>query len=187
MLSSTDFQSKGFSKYNRSDKSLYEIVANDPERARRFMNTQAMNLKSPGYSLHYMVASGPWAKLPSNGKVVDMGGSHGQAMMAVAEKYPHLHFLVQDLPATIDAHPAVPEMLQGRVEFAAHDFFTPQPARNADAYFFRWIFHNWPDKYCVRILQNLVPALKPGARIIVNEWVLPEANSVSSRTNRAMR
>lgn len=54
----------------------------------------------------------------------------------------------------------------------AHDFFTPQPIK-ADMYFFRWIFHNWSDAYCVRILQALIPGLKPGAKVIVSEAVMP--------------
>lgn len=52
------------------------------------------------------------------------------------------------------------------------DFFTPQPV-TADVYYLRWILHNWPDKYCVEILRNLRPALKPGAMIVIHEQVLP--------------
>ncbi|XXH02516.1 hypothetical protein Hte_008892 [Hypoxylon texense] len=44
---------------------------------------------------------------------------------------------------------------------------------HADVYFFRSIFHNWADKYCIQILQNLVPALKPGARVVIHERILP--------------
>jgi hypothetical protein len=52
--------------------------------------------------------------------------------------------------------------------------FVQQPVKNADVYFFRLIFHNWSDKYCVQILQNLVPALKKATRIVINDNVLPE-------------
>ena len=34
-------------------------------------------------------------------------------------------------------------------------------------------FHNWADKYCIKILHNLVPALRPGARVIIHERILP--------------
>ncbi|KAI8630531.1 hypothetical protein F5Y19DRAFT_474315 [Xylariaceae sp. FL1651] len=43
----------------------------------------------------------------------------------------------------------------------------------ADAYFFRSTFHNWVDKHCIKILRNLVPALKLGAKIIIDERILP--------------
>ena len=73
----------------------------------------------------------------------------------------------------------VPEDLSSHVTFTAHDFMTEQPVKGADAYLFRWIFHNWSDKYCLKILRNLIPALKDGALIIVNDNCLPEPNTFS--------
>jgi len=60
----------------------------------------------------------------------------------------------------------------------AHDFLTEQPVKYADVYFFRWIFHNWSDKYCIKILRNLIPALKVNARIVINDNVLPEPGTM---------
>jgi len=45
---------------------------------------------------------------------------------------------------------------------------------------FRSVLLNWPDAYVVRFFRNLVPALKPGARVLVNEGVLPEPGEVSA-------
>ena len=41
-------------------------------------------------------------------------------------------------------------------------------------YFFRWIFHNQSDTYALLILRSLIPALKKGARIVINDHCLPE-------------
>ena len=60
----------------------------------------------------------------------------------------------------------------------SHDFFTIQPVKDADVYLFRWIFHNWSDGYCIKILRNLVPALKNGAMIVINDNVLPEPGTM---------
>lgn len=49
---------------------------------------------------------------------------------------------------------------------------------NADIYFFRWIFHNWSDKYCIQILRNQIPALKKVARIVINDNVLLEPGTL---------
>ena len=87
--------------------------------------------------------------------------------------------VVQDFPrlkAGFDA--LVPDDLKSRVTFQAHDFFTPQPVKDADVYLFRRVFHDWPDKYAIKILQNTVPAMKNGARVIVIEGVLPAPESV---------
>ena len=72
----------------------------------------------------------------------------------------------------------LPEKYRGRVRFQQHDFFTPQPIKDADIYFLRFILHDWPDEECISILRNLVPALKNGAKILINEMVLPEPNTV---------
>jgi hypothetical protein len=53
-----------------------------------------------------------------------------------------------------------------------HDFLTPQPVRAA-VYYFRSILHNWPDKYCVKILRALIPVLEPGAKIVINDSIMP--------------
>ena len=37
----------------------------------------------------------------------------------------------------------------------AHDFFKPQPIRNASVYFMRMILHDWPDYKALEILKAL--------------------------------
>ena len=66
------------------------------------------------------------------------------------------------------------------------DFFTDQPV-SADVYYMRSILHNWSDKYSVQILRHLTPALKPGARVLVHELVLPEPGTVSKADEKRMR
>ena len=57
----------------------------------------------------------------------------------------------------------------------------------AGVYYLRSILHNWSDKYALRILRALVPALEPGARVLVHELMLPEPNTVSITEERRMR
>jgi 6-hydroxytryprostatin B O-methyltransferase len=57
--------------------------------------------------------------------------------------------------------------------FVSHDFYTPQTTK-ADIYILRHILHDWADGDVVRILQNLLPALTDGARVLVSEGVVPE-------------
>lgn len=102
-----------------------------------------------------------------------VGGSRGFVCEALARQFPSLKFVVQDLEEVVrDARQCVPSDLADRIDFMAHDFFTPQPVV-AEIYFLRWIFHNWSDKYCVKILQALIPALRPGAKVIISEAVMP--------------
>lgn len=109
-----------------------------------------------------------------------MGGSHGFASIAIAEAFPALNFVVQDLPLVVSSRSrTLTSSLESRITFMPHDFFTPQPVLHADVYFFRWIFHNWSDSYSIRILRNLIPALKPGARIVINDNVLPQPGTLA--------
>lgn len=50
-----------------------------------------------------------------------------------------------------------------------HDFFTEQPVKNADVYFFRCTLHNWADNFVIKALRALIPALKPGARVVIQD------------------
>lgn len=54
-------------------------------------------------------------------------------------------------------------------------------------YFFRWIIHNYSTPYAVKLLKNLVPALKPGARVIINDHCLREPGSENPWDEKLMR
>jgi hypothetical protein len=64
---------------------------------------------------------------------------------------------------------SVPEHLKERITFMDHDMLTLQPVKDADIYFWRVVLHNHPDAIVVKSLQSLIPALKPGAKILLQE------------------
>ncbi|KAI1204780.1 S-adenosyl-L-methionine-dependent methyltransferase [Annulohypoxylon truncatum] len=163
----------GFSLANNSKKSMYDIFAENPSRGERF----GQYFAQPGNVDDGIFDNYPWGDKQT---MVDVGGSYGSVAIGIAERFPNMMCFVQDLPDTVvEGASRVPAELQKRITFMAHDFFTPQPL-SVDVYFFRSIFHNWADKYCVKILQNLVPALKPGAVIIIHERVLPSFDSMDT-------
>ncbi|KAL7942699.1 O-methyltransferase domain-containing protein [Trichoderma barbatum] len=135
------------------------------------------------------VESFDWESL-GEATVVDMGGSSGHISAMVAKSHPRLRFTVQDLPELQAAFEktitSTPE-LASRIFFQVHDFFTPQTV-SANAYIFRNIFHDWPDKYAVKILQQLVPALTPGARIVLFDIImLPDYDENHQRATLPVR
>jgi trans-aconitate methyltransferase len=120
-----------------------------------------------------------WAQI-GKGKVVDIGGGQGSVSVAIARAFPNLSFVVQDFENTVaEGRNYVPEELTDRITFMGHDFFEPQPVKDADVYFFRGIFHNWPDKYCIRILQNLIPALRKGSTIVIQDAAAPDMTGMT--------
>jgi SAM-dependent methyltransferase len=96
--------------------------------------------------------------------------------MAILKKHPSMRGIVFDLPHCekgagknfVDAGVA------DRAEFLGGSFFESVPSGVADAIVMKSIIHDWNDERCVRILQNCHRALKPGARLIVIDRVVPE-------------
>lgn len=156
-------------------------------------------LRTPAWNPAHLVAGYDWAGLGEKAVVVDVGGSSGEIARCLTAAVPSLSVIVQDLPEVLKeeggaAAEAVERATAGaeagaaagagadRVTFMPHDFFSPQPVAGADAYLLRWILHNWPDAHCIKILRALIPALRPGARILVNEHVLPPPSSATPAT-----
>lgn len=140
-----------------------------------------------GYAPDHLVNHYPWAAI-GTGVVVDVGGSQGTFSIPIAQRFPDLHCIIQDRAEIVASHAQhIPPELTDRVTFMTHDFFTEQPVKNADVYLFRWVFHDWSDKYSIKILRALVPALKDGARIVIHEYILPEPGVLSSYQERTLR
>jgi demethylsterigmatocystin 6-O-methyltransferase len=104
--------------------------------------------------------------------LVDIGGGFGQQAVAFKTKFDSLQgrIVVQDIASTL-AHAPAAEGL----EFQEHDFFKPQPIKGAKYYYLRHILHDWNDEDSIRILQNLVPAMAPESRIMIDEVFLPDS------------
>lgn len=57
----------------------------------------------------------------------------------------------------------------------AHDFFSPQPIKDADIFLLRTILHDWSDKYALQILRHLRAAATPTTRLLVLDQILSYA------------
>ncbi|KAI0148064.1 sterigmatocystin 8-O-methyltransferase [Hypoxylon sp. NC0597] len=181
----------GFSLSQNSTQSIYDFVGSTPERGSQFAEAMAVWASRPDYAPSHAVNGYDWAALSSSFaafdpsrqriRVVDVGGAQGHVAVALARRFPHLEVVVQDMDKVIEGADAkLPQDLKndGRVRFMAHDLFSPQPI-SSRVFFFRWILHNWADKYCIAILRAHIPVLRPGVRIIVMDTIMPDPGAGS--------
>lgn len=169
-------------------KHLFEVISSKPARAKRFGAAMKGLSEGEGFELSHLVTGYDWGRIDQlenddkskGGLVVDIGGSLGFVSTAIAQSFQNLKFVVQDLGRVykdLDPVSKLPEEMKSRISFMAHDFFEEQPVQ-ADAYLIRWCMHNWSDKYATNILKALVPALKKGARVVINDGLLPEPQAL---------
>ncbi|KAJ6581687.1 O-methyltransferase [Mycena capillaripes] len=122
-----------------------------------------------------------WGLLPHNGTIVDVGAGIGHASLTISKKYPHLRMVMQDLARSIELSKGYwrdnfPEHISKQmVKFQVHDFFSPQPIKDAAAFLLRYILHNWPDDQAQVMLRHLRAAALPTTRLVILEKILPFA------------
>lgn len=106
--------------------------------------------------------------------LMDVGGGLGELMSAILRKYPAMRGIVFDLPHCEEtaAGNLAASGVGDRCKFIAGSFFETVPA-GADAIIMKSIIHDWNDERCARILRNCRSALKPGARLLVVDRVMP--------------
>lgn len=176
---SQDLQRAPYSLAHNTSLSFFDHIAAQPDRARQFADSMNFLMNNPALSSEYVFAY-DWAK-HSEGTVIDVGGSHGNIAFPIAQRFPKMKVIVQDRPEVVATAPV------GRwlnVTFETHDFFATQPHQGADVYFLRYILHDWPESYCLRILEALIPALRTGSRIVIMDAIVPEPGTLGKLGER---
>ncbi|RYP10033.1 hypothetical protein DL765_008232 [Monosporascus sp. GIB2] len=170
------------------ERDIFSAISHDAARVERFANAMSWVTTVPETSSSHFVDNVPWAAAGnptmkgSPKVVVDVGGSRGDLCEALLRKYPDIEkAIVEDLPAVTKSNlERPPSDVANRMEYRAYDFFTKQVVRNADVYIFRTVLHDWPDSYAIQILQNQVPAMKPRARILINDICIDAQQATNS-------
>ncbi|KAJ6568457.1 O-methyltransferase-domain-containing protein [Mycena sp. CBHHK59/15] len=140
-------------------------------RARRF----AVGMKGGGdvFPASIFTAGVAGDTLPADAVVVDVGGSVGSVTLKLAKAFPHLKYVVQDLQKEIAEGEkfwatSAPELVSsGRVSLQVHNFFEPQPVRDAAVYFMRVVIHDWPDAAARAIMANTRAAAGAHSKLVL--------------------
>ena len=177
-----------FNIFKDTELPMFDYHEAHPDFSTDFHAVMKQFTKTPPLSHEHIKSAFDWNSL-SHAKVVDVGGSLGHCSIAIVEANPTLTCIIQDLPKTVAqaiANSIIPAHMADQITFQEHSFFDPQP-ETADVYFLRMIFHDWADKYAKKILQSLLVAMKPGARILIMDYVTLPYGTLRIGEERRMR
>ncbi|KAI0873110.1 S-adenosyl-L-methionine-dependent methyltransferase [Hypoxylon argillaceum] len=109
--------------------------------------------------------------------IVDIGGGRGHALVEIKKAFPNLRgrLVLQDQETVIND--AIAQGLPSYIEPQVASFFQPNPVRNARAYYYRRVFHDWSDPIGVKILGSTVGAMGPDSRILIADICMPVRNA----------
>ena len=108
------------------------------------------------------------------GTIVDIGGATGNMLAEILTRHKSARGILADLPHVekdAKAFLAAKGVAQ-RVKVEPHDFFKSVP-QGGDAYILSHVIHDWSEAQCLTILGNVRKAMKPEARLLLIEMVLP--------------
>ena len=145
---------------------LFSWLHANPEQGARF---QRMMVEVHSPETPAIVAAYDFSQFKH---IVDVGGGHGMLLSAVLAAYPGRRGTLFDLPEGIAAAQRGEGGPLPGVTFAAGDVFEFVP-EGGDLYLFRHLLHDYDDADCLRMLNNVRRAMKPGARVLVLEKTVP--------------
>jgi hypothetical protein len=121
--------------------------------------------------------------------LADIGGGHGGFLCSILKANPSLHGILFDSePVILEAREQIArEQLNERCTLLSGSFFDEIPP-SADAYLFKYVFHDWDDQASMKILAKCRTAMKPGNKLLIIEQVLPllRAPSMATSTDLTM-
>jgi hypothetical protein len=152
---------------------MFEWFADHPKYADAF-NASMKNSRSidPTKWFERFPVEEKLATNPTGVALVDVAGGRGYDIIPLQAAHPELRgrLILQDLPEVISTTENIP----AGIEAQAHDMFTPQPVKEAKAYFFHNILHDWPDKQVSTILSHTREAMSFDSILLIYEIPLSE-------------
>jgi hypothetical protein len=109
--------------------------------------------------------------------LADIAGGHGYLLAQILKANPTVSGILFDVASVIEGAGGMLERegVAARVEKVAGDFFESVPA--ADGYVMKHIIHDWDDERAIKILKNIRAAMRPGAKVLVVEAVVPQGDA----------
>ncbi|KAF7181291.1 hypothetical protein CNMCM7691_000509 [Aspergillus felis] len=169
--------------HNCPGETMFEYLYKRPDRVAPVTRATDADPEQMAMDLYpWDVELGPLA-VDDRVTIVDVGGSHGNALRGIKKAVPCLkgRFVLQDLDPVIQEHHEA--LRADGIEPMSLDFFKQvQPIKGAPVYYFRRVFHDWPDEPESKlILQNTAASMdRERSRILIHEIIVPEMGATMS-------
>ena len=150
----------------------FDYLAQHPQEAAQF--SEAM-VGIHGAEPPAVAAAYDFSRLAT---IVDVGGATGNMLGHILKRHSQPRGILFDRPHVVTEAPALLRAhgVEGRVSIEHGSFFDSVPA-GGDAYILSHIIHDWNEDQCLTILGNCRKAMKPGAKLLIVEFVLPEGDT----------
>ncbi|TGO23406.1 hypothetical protein BPAE_0133g00040 [Botrytis paeoniae] len=182
---SQESNESGYVLVNGTDVPMRKYISRDFRRSQKMGKAMAFLKSRPSESVQRVLESFSWDDA-ADGLVVDVGGAKGTVGIELLRFLPKLKCIVQ-IQLEVVRDTTIPDDLQERLNFMAHDFFQEQPVKGANVYLICNVLRDWSDRYAARILKILIPALKKGVRVLVCDRVLPAPCTLTPYQMRRQR
>lgn len=145
---------------------LFDWLADNPKEGARF---QRMMQEVHGPETPAIVGAYDFSRYRH---IIDVGGGNGSLLSAILAAYPGRSATLFDLPEGIAAAKRGEGGPLPGVTLAAGDVFVSVPA-DGDLYLLRHLIHDYDDAQATAILSNVRKAMRPDARVLVLEKLVP--------------
>ena len=153
---------------------LFDHFDRNPDRGQVFEQLMKMRYRRENAAFLDAVT------LPEVATIADIGGSSGDFLGQVLERYPNSQGLLFDRPEVLkllDRSRFLKQIVE-RIECKPGDFFKTIDV-SADVYLMRHVIHDWDDAQALRILKNCKAAMTPTSRLLVIEGLVTDDNQPS--------
>ena len=108
--------------------------------------------------------------------IVDVGGGCGKLLMSILQMYPAVRGTLFDMPPVIEAARKTldTDPCRERCTLTPGSFLDGVP-QGADIYLLSSVIHDWDDEHATQILKNCRRSMGPHSRVVLLEFVVPEA------------
>lgn len=170
--------------HGRDGIAYYDVISEKQERLEAFNGTLALINETlpilgmfPFSSLKAQVEVEPHRPF-----IVDVGGGIGEVLKEIQKEAPAgfgAQMILQERPDVLRSldDEAIPHITK-----MEHDFFTPQPVKDAHVYLLRRVLHDFYEPECVQIVRHVASAMAPDSRLLIGDFVLPEKTHLGDDT-----